>query len=309
MTVSGSFDLNSTATELINDALEYCGKRDLLQTTPAEVSATCKRTFNYMMKHWQTRQIGLWLVDDITLFLEYGGTSYDIYSSGDHATTSYVKTEVATAASSGAFTVVVDSISGITNGDYVGIQLDDGTLQWTTVNGVPAAATITLTDALTDDVAVDNHIYTYTTKAQKPLDIIEARLYLSSDTEYPITVEPRDNYKNLATKTSSGKCVQLYQDPRIDRMTVYTWPVADSVQDYIKMSAKRRIDDIDGLTDNASFPQEWLLTLSTNLAYWLAPKFSIGTEKFMMIKSLADETLRDLMAFDQEGTSFTVEPR
>ena len=51
MAVSGSFDLNQTATELIDDALEYCGKKDLMQTTPAETAETCKRTFNFMIKY------------------------------------------------------------------------------------------------------------------------------------------------------------------------------------------------------------------------------------------------------------------
>ncbi|MGV7235390.1 MAG: hypothetical protein ACQ9ET_03950 [Nitrosomonadaceae bacterium] len=308
MAVSGSFDLNNTATELINDALERIGKRDIMQTTPAEVSETCKRTLNHMIKHWQTRDVGLWLVEDVALFLESGGTSYDIYGSGDHATTSFVKTEVATAASSGASTLTVDSDTGISNGDYIGIELDDGTLQWTTVNGAPAADVITLTAALTDDVAVDNHVYTYTTKAQKPLEILEARLYLSSDTEYPISLISRELYKNLADKDATGKCVELYQDARIDRMTVYTWPACDDVKDYIKLSAKRRIDDIDDISDNVAFPAEWLLTLSTNLAFWIAPKFGVSMEKLQTIKLQADETFRDLMMFDREGTSFTVEP-
>ena len=308
MAISGSFDLNSTATELINEALERIGRRDLMQTTPAEVSETCKRTFNYMIKHWQTRDVGLWLLEDVALFLESGGTSYDIWGSGDHATTSFVKTEVSTAASSGDSTIDVDSITGISSGDNIGVELDDGTLQWTTVNGAPAGSTITLTASLTDDVSVDAHVYTYTTKAQKPLEILEARLYLSSDTEYPISIIPREIYKNLSDKDSTGKCVELYPDARIDRMTVYTWPACDDVKDYIKLSVKRRIDDIDDISDNVAFPAEWLLTLSTNLARWLLTKFSVPAEKAALVKMDADETFRDLMMFDREGTSFTVEP-
>ena len=69
MTVSGSFDMNSTVTELIDRALGLCGKRSLGQTTPAEVSDMCRVTFNLMIQLWQTQSIGLWLIDDIALFL------------------------------------------------------------------------------------------------------------------------------------------------------------------------------------------------------------------------------------------------
>ena len=411
MAVTGSFDYNSTVTEIVDDALEYCGLRDRTQTTPADIMQTCIKTLNYMIKFWQARDIGLWLIDDITLFLQPSTASYDIYAGGAYATTSFVKTEVATAGSATDTSVVVDSVTGfgdtfdrdaiitavtptgsgsitldgalvasniatltserkiliysdgddsgvtfsingknslgvvvqetitgpntttvystyeyskITSisisgagtgnieigqvGDHVGIELDDGTIQWTNITGSPAA-TLNIVDALTDDVNVDANVYTFEKRAEKPLEIREARLYQDSGTEYPINVKSRDEYKRLSNKTSSGKTVELYQDARIDRMTVYTWPLGDSVKDYIKMFARRRIDDIDGLTNNVSFPQEWLLALSTNLAFWIGPKFSISSEKISMLKTLADETVKTLMMFDQETTPFYIEPR
>ena len=411
MAVSGSFDYNNTVTEIIDDALEYAGLRDRNQTTTADVAQTCVKTFNYMLKYWQTLNIGLWLIDDITLFLQKSTLSYDIYAGGANATTSFVKTEIATAASSTATQVILDSVTGfgdtydrdgiitattptgsgaitlsgtlvansvatlsserkiliysdgddsgvtfavngknslgtvvsetitgpnttsvystkeystITSisisgagtgnievgqvGDHLGIELDGGSLQWTNIIGTPNT-TQTIADALTDDVNVDANVYTYTKKAQKPLEIIEARLMLDGATEYPINIRPRSEYKYLSDKDSTGKCTQLYQDARIDRMTAYTWPVATIVKDYIKMSAKRRIDDVDELTDNVALPPEALLMVATNLAYWIGPKFGVNAEKMMQLKGLASETLQAFMMYDQEGTSFTVSLR
>jgi hypothetical protein len=309
MTVSGSFDNNATVREIIDDALSYCGKKSLAQTTDPNLSETCRKTFDWMLKFWQGRNIGLWLIDDITLFLAAGTQSYDIYGSGTHATTEFVKTEIATAGSATDLTIDVDSITGMTNGDYIGIELDDGTLQWTTINGVPAGTTVTITAALTDDTAVDNHVYTYTTKAQKFLDLVDVQFHQEDDTEYPINEISREAYKSLSQKSSTGRCTQIYTDFRIDRVTVNVWPTADSVKTYINMSARRRIDDLDSLSNTIAVPPEWLLPLSTNLAYWIAPKLSVDLNKIGVIKALADETLKTIMGFDQEDTSMFITPR
>jgi hypothetical protein len=287
----------------------YCGKQDLAQTVPAEVLASSRTTLNQMLKFWQTKRIGLWLIDEIALFLEIDKQSYDIYSSGDHATASFVKTEVSADASSGASTIDVDSITGISASDNIGVELDDGTLQWTTVNGAPAGSTITLTDVLTDDVNEDAHVYTYTTKAEKPLELLEARIHLDSDTEYRLNIESRDEYKRLSAKDSSGKAVQIYSDFRLDRLTVFLWPVAESVKDYILMSVRRRIDDADALSDNIALPPEWLLAVTLSLAYWISPKHGVGRKKRLEIKGMADEALASCAMFDQEDASITIEPR
>ena len=49
---------------------------------------------------------------------------------------------------SGEVSMVVGSIAGFSNGDDVGVELDDGTQHQTTVNGVPAGSTIVLAVAL-----------------------------------------------------------------------------------------------------------------------------------------------------------------
>lgn len=309
MTVSGSFDSEATVTEIIDDALAYCGKKSLAQTTNPNVSETCRKTFEWMLKFWQGRNIGLWLIDDITIFLVPSQQSYDIYSSGAHATTSFVKTEIATAGVATDLTIDVDSITGISDGGYIGVELDGGSLQWTTVNGAPAGTTVAITDALTDDVAVDNHVYTYNTRAQKFLDLVDVQFHQEDDTEFPINEISREEYKSLSQKSSTGRCTQIYTDFRIDRVKVNVWPTADSVKTYINMSVRRRIDDLDSLANTIAVPPEWMLPLSTNLAYWIAPKFGVDLNKIGVIKGLADETLKTIVGFDQEDTSMFVTPR
>jgi hypothetical protein len=46
--------------------------------------------------------------------------------------------------------ITVASISGFSDGDYIGITMDDGTQHQTTINGAPAGSTINLDDAIPD---------------------------------------------------------------------------------------------------------------------------------------------------------------
>ena len=68
-------------------------------------------------------------------------------------------TRVKVAGSEGDSTIDVNSISGISDNDSIGITLDSGTVQWTTVDGTPSGDTVTLADSLDGDAAVGNTVY------------------------------------------------------------------------------------------------------------------------------------------------------
>lgn len=57
------------------------------------------------------------------------------------------------AASNTDTTITVTDGTKWTSGDNIAVLQDDNTLHWTTVNSAPAGNVVTLTDALTDDVA------------------------------------------------------------------------------------------------------------------------------------------------------------
>ena len=151
MSTSNSHDYNLTGTLIIREALELIGAVGAGDVVSAEDQSTCLRSLNMMVKAWQNEGIGLWKTVEASLFPSYQGYSYSIGPTGDHCSTGGYKTEIATAAASGANTITVDTDENMTDGDYIGIELDDGTLQWTTINGAPAADVVTLTAALTND--------------------------------------------------------------------------------------------------------------------------------------------------------------
>jgi predicted lipoprotein with Yx(FWY)xxD motif len=301
MALSGSYDYSRNALQIITEAMELIQALPAGQTMASEDSSTCLATLNMMIKAWQAEGISLWTKKDAALFLEYGEELYSIGPSGDNSTTSWVKTEIATAGSTTDLTITVDSDDGVTNGDYIGIELDDGTLQWTTVNGVPAANVITITAALTDDVAVDNHVYTYTTKIQRPIEIADVRIRNSDGYERPLPLKSRQEYMALSNKEEAGAANLVYYDAQLTNGKLYVWQACNNVQEYLKFTAKVPVQDFDALTNDPDFPQEWLLALSWNLACFIAPKF--GKELSNKFELRAEMFKQAVSGFDREDTS------
>ena len=67
-------------------------------------------------------------------------------------------TDVKVAASKGDLTIDVDSITGVTDEDSIGIVMDDGTTDWKLVEGTPAGDTITFGVPLIYSAAVGNTV-------------------------------------------------------------------------------------------------------------------------------------------------------
>lgn len=303
MALSGSYDFTIDRDGLIAGAMRALGVLDPGETPTASEITTGAEALNLMVKAWMAEDIGLWLNQKITLFMGYGEKSFDIGPTGDNASASWVKTEVSSAASSGASTIDVDSITGISSADNIGVELDDGTLQWTTVNGAPSGSTITLTAALTGSSAIDNHVYTYTTKSQRPQSIVEATLVNSSDLEIPLDIVPRTTYRSLPDKTSAGVVNQIYYDPQLTDGKLYVWPANTDVKNRILLTIKKPVMDFDASTDNAEYPVEWLRALKFNLAVEIAPEFSGSQKDLALIMGLAVESKRTASGYDVENTS------
>lgn len=311
MPTSGSYDYSRTAGQIINAALRKLGISSEGEDPSAKQLTDAMEDLNLLVKSWPANGIDLWRYEELTVFTEADKLIYSIGATGDKASFNAFKTEIATAASSTDLTITVDSDDNITNGDVIGIELDDGTLQWTTVNGVPAADVVTITDALTDDVAVDNHVYNYTSIAQRPLRIYDGRVKLGSDSEIPLRQLSRSDYKDLPSKESTGTPTQYFYNPLLTNGKLTVWPVSDSVQHRLLFSAQRQLQDLDATTDNLDFPQEWLKAIIWNLAVDMAPDYNIPTidpATYDRLEARAQKYLDDVEDFDIENVSFQFAP-
>ena len=311
MSTSGVTSLSATRNTVIRGAFRLLGFKKNGGVRPAQEVLDAEQALNTMLKSWQSEDPGLWLNREATLYTDYKSSEYySLGSGGDHATLTPQETAIETAASSGDLTITVDSDDNILDEDIIGIELDDGTLQWTTVNGDPASDVVTITAALTDDVAVDNVVYNYTTILARPMEIIEARCNQSDGNDLIINVISRQEYMDLSDKSSTGTPNQIYYDPQLTNSRVYVWQVSDNVRNQIKMTVKYPIELFSAHGNPPELPDEWMAALTYNLAKYLIPEYpnQLTIEGYRLITSMAKEYKENVTMFDSSNTSFYIQP-
>jgi hypothetical protein len=305
---------------------------DLLQigadgeTLTASMQLRARKSYNYMMLSWQAQGMHLWTYTEGRLYMKKEQRTYDTSSAStadDFAriTNNPIDDETAADASSGASTITVADGTKFTNGDNIGILLDDDTLQWTTINGAPAGDVITLTDVLTGDVAsgrwVTAYNDTYSPISRIPNDGIR-RYSGRQNNEVPALMTDRETYMSLSDKfTSSGTPVQIYFARQETVGTngqgheFFVWTKPDSAQWALNFTYERQINVIDTpTTDVVDFPRYWQEAIVWNLADRLRTKFGVkDAERAMEIKDTAAQLLTNVLNYDDSVVDVKVKVR
>ncbi len=308
MATSGSINFDQTRAEIIKDAMLECGAIAAGETPSAEETDDVARSLNRMVKGWHTKGIHLWTWEEATLFLTVGTAKYALGVGGDHASLSTVKTELAADAATSATSLTVDSITSIAANDNIGIELDDGTLHWTTQSGTPTGTTLTLASGLASAASTDNHVYAYTTLINRPLRVTNVRRRDEAENDIPIIMFSRQGYFDTPNKTVKAKTTQVYYDPKLTNGQIYLWPTPETVQDRLLFDGAFPIEDFDAAGNNPDFPQEWLDALVKNLAFKIANQFATPTELYNRIRVEAFETLEAVRDWDREPESVYFQP-
>lgn len=314
MARSTSIDFLTTScksSDIIEDALRMIGVIEPGQTSGKGIDLLrAQRVLNQILKRDQQMGRNLLTLTRGHLFLTASQQSYTFGAATTHATTTYVETAIATAASETDLTITVDDDDGISSGDEIGIELDDGTMQWTTVNGAPVANVITITDALTDDAAVDSVVYTYTTELETPVRIIPQgiMLDLSGGSEQPVTLIARATYENTTAKDTESKITQVYYDRQYNSGVLYVWPTNDDPTDILHFTFERTIKDIDSHRNDMDIPVEAALYYTKMLASELALSFGLDLQKVAYIKQDAEMERTRFESWNSEQGSIFMKP-
>lgn len=303
MATSGSIDYNETQTEIISSALRKCGVLAEGEAPSAQQYFDASKDFNRMIKAWQAIGVHLWTQEELVVFAEKAKSKFLLGSTGDRATkaTDFVNTTLSAAATSGSSSISVSSITGLADGDVIGVIQDDDTLHWTTINGTPSGTTVVLTAATTAAAASGNRVYSYTTIANRPLKVLYASVQVSEDSEIEANLLATLDYQRLANKTAAGTPVQVFYRPTLTNGELYVWPRFDNVSKRINLTVLRAIEDFDSINDNPDFPQEWLQALVWNLAKEIAPEYGVDDRTYMILEKRAAETFFAVDGFDREG--------
>jgi hypothetical protein len=308
MSTSGSINFTRTRDQLIKAALRKCGILAEGETATAQQIEEGAEALNVLVKYWKSMGINLWCYQDIAVFPVVGQAQYNIGATGDRAASTYLVTTLSADAAASASTVTLTSVTGVATAYNIGIVLNDGTIQWTTINGAPSGYVVTLTASLTGAASSGNIVYIYQTLAQRPLRISGGRLRINNENEVPMKIISRQEYKNIPLKTNEGKPTQLYYDPQLTNGALSIWSTFETVSDFIIVTAQREIEDFDTLTDEPDLPVEWLMPITWNLADQISLEYGIDKVTRDDISQRASDTLQNVIAFDQEAVSITFIP-
>ena len=312
MATSGSYDSNSTRNQIIDTALRKIGVLAEGETSSSQQVADAASDMERMIKAWQGQGIHIWKETEAVLFL---ATSQSIYSLGATTTDHYVlyddltTTTLSAAAADTATSLTVSSISGISDGDYIGIVMDDTTIHWSTVNGTPAGSTVNIDDAIDDDAASGNAVYAYTSKAVRPLQVRSARVQLDSTSETIVTEVGGEGYFDLSNKSASGVPISYYYKPALSNGKLYLYPTTSDERYYLNLTTYIPIEDFDTSSNNPDFPVEWHEAIVWNLGKRLLPEYGINDPvTVQMVVGMAAESLQIASDFDVEEGDIIIMP-
>lgn len=306
-----TYDFGVTGTSIIRDALLMAGAVSEGEPISGEATSDALRQLNMMVKAWNQQGIHLWTRDSATLFLVAAQSSYLLgpAATDAHWTTSYTDTLLDGAASAAATTISVDSSTGMSKGDFVGIELTSGVRYWTTIKSVASATSLTLTNGLSGAASDNGTLFAYTSRPQRPLRILNCTRGVYNGSDIPVDIESFEKYLNSPDKTSTGTVTLVSYQPLLTSGKLYVWLAANSANDVLKLLFERSIADFDAAADTPNFPVEWAETLYYNLAVRLEPQYrqlSAGRRQELRID--AASMLEQSKAFDTDPGSIFMQP-
>lgn len=332
MATSGTVTFRINRDQIIYDVLTLIGAIDPENgATPSTVQTNnTARSLNKLVKFWETRGIELWERKYGVIFPQKSQGVFVLGSpgpAGDHACIStpigagFVQTTLSANAAAAASTITVTSLTGsslntvgnaattISSTYNIGIQLDTGYVQWTTVNGVPSGTTVTLTNPLTSASTAGNNVYCYQTKLIRPLRILDGFVRQVSQTnDVPMLIIAREQYNRFGQKQSAGTPIQMYYDPQENAGHLYIYPQFQACNQLLYIEFQNPIEDFTSATDDFDMPQEWVDALVFNTAYRVAPMYEVTKDKFDQLRELAKMSYEQLDGWDQETASIYLQP-
>lgn len=309
MSTSGSVDWNATRDDIIKAAYrKVLVDEDFSPSTNQTNNAAL--LLNGIVKSW-TASLGipLWALG-YGFILPVSGTYFATMGSG-HVTTSYVNTTLSADSATNDTTIDVTTVTGISNTYYIGVELDNGDMHWTTVNGAPAGNVVTLTTGVASAASSGNNVYCYQTKMSRPLRILQAYTVqgttTTSTSDIPARVVTTEEFLQLSNKSSEGYPLYVNYDPLITGVVRF-WPRFSNGERVIVIRYHRTLEDFDATGDTPDFPQEYFLPLVYELACALAPDYALSGEKYKILRHEADRWLNSVAQNDYEEGSIIFQP-
>jgi hypothetical protein len=272
VSTSGTVTFSVNESDIISDALENIGYKDPAETISGNDLVVARRKLNMIVKQWTSQNdfapgLKMWTRRTAYLFLQDGQVQYALGPSGDHATESYAHTTLTAAAAQGAGTITVGSVTGIATTYSIGVLLDSGAIQWTTVNGAPSGLVVTLTATLTGAASSGNAVFCYQTKMRRPFELLSGSRRDTSGNDTPVDVHMSlAEYEAIYSKTSEGSPSRVYFEAQRTNAAAYLDCAPADCSEVIRLPYLSYIEDFTSTTNDADFPAEWARALTAQLS-------------------------------------------
>ena len=301
---------NKTFGDLCRSALRDAGVVSVEMPIQAPHLSLAQSTANDVLSHWQAQGIHLWSETEAVLPLNPNQIEYSLGAGGAHCFTNYVYSTSTSAVSSSGTVIPCSTTTGMTVGDFAGIELANGTRHWTTIQSISVGVSITLVTGIASAANSGASIYTYTTKIDRPLRILDARFATSQTSDEMIVMQnSRQRYYQTPNKTQTGTTVSAwYYSPQLTNGKLSIWtPVATCVPVLRFTFVKPQYVNEDQ-SENVLIPSEWFLPLKWAVASELAVTYGIDPNRLVAIAQKAQQTLEQALANDCEVEYFSIQP-
>lgn len=309
MTTSGTITFNPSITFVITSAYRKLGVINEDEQPTAGMFSDAMFAANSLIKEWQALGIHVWTEEEAIVFLQPGQVRYLLGAgSTDHsaAADAWTLGQLSASAIAGSTTVTL-SVSQYTdltiaNGENIGIVLDNGPTFWTTVNGAPSGGVVTLTNPLPSSASQGNFTFAYSTPITRPLKIPSTRrLAYQGLLEIRMLVLSRQEYMDLPNKHSPGIPTQFFYAPKLNQGELFVWPMPGNSLSAARITWYRELQDFNDPANTGDIPQEWINTLTWNLAKEMGLDFSVPPPRWAIIIKQAEEKLEMAQGFDRES--------
>ncbi len=308
---SGSVDFSVSRDDIITAALRL--NRSIgADETPGDWHISQSAFFlNMLVKQWQGKaDFGANLKEfarkTAYLFLQKDQSVYSLGPSGDNWTSSYSTTTLGAAKSASATAVTLSSAIGA-DADAIGIQLDDGSIGWSTISAGGGTTGITLPANSLGEASNGARVFTYTSKARRPLGLLTAVLRNTQTKDQPLQVnKTRQDYEAIGDKTAEGTPSWIAYEATLTNGTIYLDCEPSDATNVVRVVFLGAPEDFDAISDTPDYPQEWYKPLVGQLSIDTAPIFGVPVTAEM--KLFRDEGLSIAQNTRPETSDICFEP-
>lgn len=193
-------------------------------------------------------------------------------------------------------------------GSRIGVQLNDGAMQWAYVLDVDGN-TVTINESLIGDAAVSSVVYSFVEQIDRPLQIFNSTYSSSYEiNEIPVDRWSRQEYMQQPVKNATGTIVNVYYNPTLNDGKLYVWQTGQNTTNTLQFDVRKALAVYSEISDVLDFPNEYLMPLKWAIAADLAPSYGVPDNRLAVIEGKAAAYLEEAIDNDNELDSILVQP-